>query len=168
MLLVLALATLGLGYAHWEKLLDIKGTVGTGTVNADFDSAKTNDPIIEPGKDLDPGYDKDVASCEVFGVGTQVLTVTIKNGYPSYSCAVDFTITNKGTIPVKVNDFDTSAVPPALTVTWTDLPLGTQIEPGKEAHGDIHIHVEQIAAQDSKFEFSAKIRLVQWNLYPLP
>jgi len=161
MLLVLALATLGLGYAHWEKLLDINGTVNTGEVDADFDAAFTNDP----GTTIDPTYDKHVGSCEVSGVTTQLLTITIDNAYPSYECDVDFQVTNMGTIPVKVKAFDASGVPPELTVTLTDLPLGTQIEPMMEAHGDIHIHVEQIADELATYTFSAQINLIQWNLY---
>ncbi|GAG11872.1 unnamed protein product, partial [marine sediment metagenome] len=61
--------------------------------------------------------------------------------------------------------FDNSAVPPEITVTWTDLPLGTQIEPQEEAHGDIHIHVEQIADELATYTFSGSIELIQWNLY---
>jgi len=36
MLLVLALASLGMGYGLWSKVLTIDGTVNTGEVNADF------------------------------------------------------------------------------------------------------------------------------------
>lgn len=161
MVLVGMLAAIGTGYALWSKTLNIQGSVQTGEVDADFDAATTNDPVGT----IDPGYDKDVASCEVSGVGTQTLTVTILNGYPSYTCAVDFLVTNTGTVPVKVQSFDITGVPPELDVTLTDLPVGTQIDPGIEAHGDVHIHVNQTAAELANYTFSAEIELVQWNEY---
>jgi len=160
MLLVLALATLGIGYGMWDKILYIDGTVNTGEVDADFDAAFTDDS----GTNIDPGYDKHVASCEVSGVGTQTLYITIENAYPSYRCRVDFQVTNTGTIPVIVNAFNTTGVPAELDVTLTDLPIGTQIDPPMgEAHGDVEIHVLQTAAELANYGFSAEIQLIQWN-----
>jgi hypothetical protein len=157
MVLVGMLAAIGTGYALWSKTLNIEGTVNTGTVDADFDSASASDT------GTDPGYDKDVASCTVSGVNSQTLTITIDNGYPSYTCDVDFTVTNTGTVPVKVHSFDTSGVPSQLDVTLTGLPIGTQIDAGLEAPGDVHIHVNQTADQGATYTFSASIQLNQWN-----
>ena len=168
LVLALALAAVGVGYAMWSKTLTIDGTVKTGEVNAIFTTATCTDTGV------DPGYTKDVGSCEVTGAGTQKLTITITNGYPCYTCDIDFTIDNTGTIPVKVQSFDLSGVPSELTVTWTDLVLGTQIEPDGSVPGDVHIHVEQSALENAgrggvgdpeAYVFSATITLVQWNEY---
>lgn len=43
MLLVLALATVGVGYGLWSKILFIEGTVNTGDVNAEYVEAFTDD-----------------------------------------------------------------------------------------------------------------------------
>jgi hypothetical protein len=160
MVLVMALAALGVGYGHWTKTLDINGSVTTGEVNADFDSASTSDTGI------DPGYTKDVGTCTVSGVGTQTLTITVDNAYPSYTCDVDFTITNTGTIPLKVNALSLTGGAPEVTVDWTTVAVGQQIEPGEEAPGDIHIHVEQCAAENTTYTFDAQIELIQWNYGP--
>jgi len=159
LVLVLALATLGIGYAMWDKTLDIVGTVDTGEVDAEFTTATcAEDPEAE---------DKDVGSCSVDGAGTQMLTITVDNGYPCYGCTVDYTITNTGTIPVKVQSMDiTNPNTDAVTVRWTpDLAVGDQIEPGGSAAGDIYIHVLQDAAELASYSFSAEILLVQWNEY---
>lgn len=47
LLLVLALATLGVGYGLWSKILFIQGTVNTGTVNAEFVDAFTDDDGVQ-------------------------------------------------------------------------------------------------------------------------
>lgn len=155
LVLVFVLGTLGVGYAMWDKTLFIDGTVNTGEVDAIFTTAEcVEDPEAEG---------KDVGSCTLTGVGEQTLTITITNGYPCYGCTVNFTVDNIGTIPVKVESFDLSGVPPEITVTWTDLVLGTQIEPNGSVPGDLHIHVLQTADELATYTFSAKILLVQWN-----
>jgi len=156
--LALCLSISGAAFAMWDKTLYIDGTVKTGEVNADFDSASCNDTGI------DPGYDKDVGNCTVTGVNTQTLTITVNNGYPCYSCAVNFNITNTGTIPVKIQNLTITNNPsPNVTVTWTGLAVGDQIDAGDELAGDIDIHVEQCAAENSTYTFNATIYLVQWN-----
>jgi len=168
-ILVIALAAIGVGYGLWSKVLFIGGTVNTGNVNADFDAANTTDP----GTTIDPGSDKNVGSCEVTGALTDELTVTIVNGYPGYSCDVYFYVTNTGSIPVKVQAYNLTGVPAELVVTTTGLPIGTQIEPATqiegsgEALGDLHIRVLQEAEELASYSFSAAITLVQWNEYDL-
>lgn len=161
--IVLALGVLGVGFGMWDKTLSIIGTVDTGEVNAIFTTASCDDP----GTTIDPGKDKHVGSCSVSGAGTQELTITVTNGYPCYECTVDFTVDNTGTIPVKIQTLSLIGVPPEITVTWTGLAVGDQIEPkgqaGDELPGDIHIHVEQSAAELAQYTFSATIYLVQWN-----
>lgn len=158
-ILVIALAAIGIGYGLWSKVLFIGGVVHTGNVDADFDAANTTDPDAT----IDPGLDKNVGRCEVTGVGTDELTVTITNGYPGYHCDVFFYVTNTGSIPVKVQAYNLTGVPAVLEVTTTGLPIGTQIEPNTEALGDLHVLVLQEAEESATYTFSAAITLVQWN-----
>jgi hypothetical protein len=160
-ILIIALAAIGVGYGLWSKVLFIGGTVETGNVDADFDAANTTDT----GTTIDPGSDKHVGSCEVTGVGTDELTITILNGYPGYSCDVFFYVTNTGSIPVKVQAYNLTGVPAELVVTTTGLPIGTQLEPNEELLGDLHIRVLQEAEELASYSFSAAITLVQWNEY---
>ena len=159
--LMIALMAVGFAYAMWDKTLFINGTVNTGEVNAYFTTAVSNDP---PGT-IDPGYDKDVGCTEVTGELTQTLTVTVTNGYPCYSSRIDYTIDNIGSIPVKVQSFTVTVPPAAVTVTVTEIAVGTQIDAGDSVPGSIVIHVEQTADENAQYTFSVEIYLVQWNEY---
>lgn len=191
MVLVLALATLGVGFGLWSKLLLINGTVNTGTVDAKFALAFTDDDnkIDNPLKDAgdvgpcpafgagscDPKafgpnparYDKDVGVCtaSLDPTGT-TLTVAVKYGYPSYHCTLWFDILNSGTIPVKIQSLTLSHpgfTEDEVTVELSELACGQQIDPGKTQQGDVHIHVEQGAEQNHTYTFTSDLLLVQWN-----
>lgn len=203
MILVLALAGLGVGFGLWSKLLLIEGTVETGSVDAIFYEAFTDDDneVDNPDKDAgdtgdvepcplfgdgscDPSafgpnperYDKDVGECLVFidEQDPQELDVFVYTGYPSYHCTVWFDIWNNGTIPVKIQDLQVTPVDFTngleVTVGLSELSCGQQIDPVEDpaqleglAQGDIHIHVEQEAAENAVYHFNAELLLVQWN-----
>lgn len=106
--LLVALAAMGFGFAHWGQTLFIGGHVETGTYLVGFETCSTNDPDCT----TDPGYDKDVGSttCQLWdpkgchGGATvfEEMAVFVDNAYPSYHVDVDYTIGNGGTIPAKV------------------------------------------------------------------
>jgi len=156
--LMMMLVLVGASYAMWDKWLYIYGTVYTGEVNAEFTKLLCSDTGI------DPGYDKDVASCVCeLSVDKQTITVTIDNAYPCYSVVISFAITNTGTIPVKVKAFDVIPPGPEVTVKVVGPPVGTQIDKGGSEPGSISVHVNQGPWELSKFTFSVTIHLVQWN-----
>lgn len=136
LLLVIALAAIGLGYALWSKTLTIEGVVHTGEVDAEFVDAFTDDDNVvddpdkdsgdtgecregeltscDPaasGRDPKPRYDKDVARCDasIDEEDPQIMYVTVENAYPSYFCTVWAHTKNSGTIPVKFQDMDLTA-----------------------------------------------------------
>lgn len=121
-------------------------------------------------------YDKDVGDCTAWidEKDAEILHVRVDNGYPSYHCTVWFDIWNNGTIPVKIQSL--SVIPSdftngkEVTVALSELACGQQIDPVSDpalltglAQGDIHIHVEQAAAQGAGYDFEALLKLVQWN-----
>lgn len=173
--LMIALAMTGVAFAHWSETLYISGTVSTGEVDADFDSASSNDP---PGT-VDPGYDKNVGCTEVTGIGTKTLTVTVTNGYPCYSSRIDYAITNTGTIPVKIQSIEIEPTNFTLAsasgsndgevyVEVTGIAVGDQIDPSQEKNGDLEIHIEQCAEEKATYTFTVTILLIQWNEYEYP
>jgi len=178
LVLTLVLGSMGVGYAMWDKTLDIGGTVETGEVDAIFTKAMSNDP---PGDtSLDPKeagewtldgtltwtgarWDKDVGSLEVTGAGIQTLTVTLDNGYPGYYPSVGFTIDNQGTIPVKIEsiqingedytcpvnlDFDNDG-DVDVEVAVTHIGVGQQIDPGGEQLGDLDLYIFDKGAMEA-------------------
>lgn len=112
LVLVLALGTLGVGYAAWTDTLYISGTVTTGSVEWEFSGI--------PGQgdagldwncffDLDGGewvlMDKDVASTTVAyeaGEEPHHMTVTIDNAYPYYGNHINFAVHGLGSIPLRI------------------------------------------------------------------
>lgn len=115
--LVLALGSLGIGYAHWSETLEIAGTVSTGDIDPKFSEAESNDG----GTELDPGergywnvnatntwegsrYTQNVGQTvediPSNPAGHKLLTITANNTYPSYYANVMFKIVNEGTVPV--------------------------------------------------------------------
>jgi hypothetical protein len=192
MILVLALATVGVGFGLWSKLLVIKGTVETGKVDAMFAKAFTDDDntLDDQAFDLgdegpcpkygsgacdparfgpNPGrYDKDVGKCVavIDRDDKAKLHVTVENAYPSYHCTVWMDIKNSGTIPVKIQKLTLKPVnfeKGEVTLGLSELACGQQIDPEKVARGDIHLHVEQNAEMRHEYKFDAELLLVQWN-----
>jgi hypothetical protein len=175
--LIIALGALGIGYGLWSKVLVVHGTVNTGDLNADWDSASTNDPVAAVGEvSLDPcsalnptgctAPAKDVGSCVVTGEGTQTLDVTINNAYPSYECTIDASITNTGDIPFNVVGAVVKGLegqPIELLGSNCTYPLDPQVDPGKEFPISCTLHVMQAAAQGATYTVDVQVCVAQWN-----
>ena len=123
--LVLALGTLGIGYAAWIDTIYIDGTVTTGSLCWEFTSCSMADeiPPTNPGGDAGvPEYLADYTCMDGFvgqnfwrldknvGWGAQnisadgkTLTVTLNNAYPCYFNMLSFYVHNCGTVPLKVD-----------------------------------------------------------------
>jgi hypothetical protein len=169
------LGALAVGYGLWSKTLTVNGTVTTGNFNADWDWATVSDLGLDP---CTPGLNpnpctyppKDVGSCSVDGVGTQELTVTIENAYPSYECTITAAISNTGTIPFNVLVAEYSA-DPELDIICDD-PSGEQVDPGDPPDNELPVscwvHVRQEAKERSEYHASAILCVAQWNESPTP
>jgi len=123
--LVLALGTLGVGYAHWMDTIYIEGQVTTGSLCWEFVQCSMVDeiPPTNPGGDAGvPSYLADYTCNNGFagqnywhldknvGWGVQNITdngktleVTLNNVYPCYFNSMSFYVNNCGTIPLKVD-----------------------------------------------------------------
>ena len=123
--LVLALGTLGIGYAAWIDTIYIEGTVTTGSLCWEFTACNMADeiPPDNPGGDADvPEHLADYTCNDGFagqnfwrldknvGWGTQnisadgkTLTVTLNNAYPSYFNSLGFYVHNCGSIPLTID-----------------------------------------------------------------
>ncbi len=189
LLLVLSLATLGVGYALWSDVLNISGIVHTGEVEAHLSLGDVIEHEAEG---------KDVAICtaqlqegplETDGDrGPDRVLVRIENGYPSFVCEVPIDVTNAGTIPIKVerpkllNKFAQGVggwesgepVTAEMEGCWPeDEPL--QLHPGESSdmekyYPDCHIriHIEQNAEENqnewpNSYEFQGEFMAWQWN-----
>ncbi|MDH3308214.1 MAG: hypothetical protein OEO77_11935 [Acidimicrobiia bacterium] len=156
MSLVVALAMIGTGSALWSKILPINGIVETGSVDAIFslDGTREND------------HGKDVGTCEAFLRGdSDVLTVLVGNGYPSYECWIFFNVENTGTIPIHIYHPTWTTLPPADAVTFS---LVDCYEEDTQLHDQpefctLYLHVEQEAEQGEAYVFEGFIDARQFN-----
>ena len=125
--LVLALGTLGIGYAAWIDTIYIEGEVTTGSLCWEFVSCNLYDDdepinyggdyptatpdytcnngfVLEPGVGYFWELDKNVGWGEqLISADGKTLTVTLNNTYPCYFNSLSFYVNNCGTIPLKVD-----------------------------------------------------------------
>jgi hypothetical protein len=187
LLLMLSLTVLGVGHGLWSKLLIIKGTVETGTVDAKWEAVICTEfytwPDMPQGsEDFGEFEGKDVGStiAKIDTEDDQILHITVFNGYPSYAVDCQVHFKNDGTIPVKIRGFDIVPVSTnltnctlsgtstkklecdQLTVIFFD-GIGSQVDPEDMSSSSVMLHVEQPADQNSTYEFDVRVCLAQWN-----
>ena len=168
---LVALAVMGMGYAHWSQTLYINGTVTTGKLCVGIAATGTNDP----GNATDPGKDKHVGATESVNVGDvkcshngtnyyEEIMYVITNAYPCYNSTGYFQIANCGTIPVNITGVSCTYNTTALEVTVSDIT--GQLDPCNVINGTIDFHVKQEAEQNKTYIINCTINAIQWNLAP--
>ena len=147
--LLLALCVTGVGYAAWTDEVSIDGTANLGYVEVVLSSGACSDPQI---------------TCSVSAPHTLVVTLT--GAQPgTYTCS--FTITNTGTIPVKIQSIVTSGVPAGVEVSIPGVVKGTQIEQAGVYPDSVEGMVIAIVQESCQETFSVNVAFtfVQWNMY---
>jgi len=181
--LVLALGTMGVGYALWYEDLYINGTVETGNLDAIWTACYCFDNGLDPNPDgSDKGKDVGSTICQIDGSDPHILHITVTNGYPCYWNDCEVELTNVGSIPLIIESIAilNPNFTPATAYGADDGPVwigwvngvGTQLAPYPSPdpfnHPDssgssFKIHVEQCAAQGAVYTFSLKVKVVQYN-----
>lgn len=168
LVLVLALGTLGVGYALWFEELYIDGTVYTGDVDVEWS-------LEGMGSD----ETKEVSIIDAY-IEENTLYVTIDNAYPCVTYWVLFDIHSIGSIPVHFTDFelDLADMPAGATVTIAPAsgggkyPEGTtpitqaQLHECEEWWGLLELHLDNTAEENSTYTFSATVMAHQYNETP--
>src|SRR5262249_16209761 len=97
LLAVVALGSMGLGYALWSDTLLISGTVNTGTLTMKF---------AAPANVGDNEGSTNVGTCTpAVSSNGKTLSVTVGNAYPGYECHFDAVVKSEGTVPGVLNAF---------------------------------------------------------------
>jgi len=153
--LVLALGTMGVGYALWYEDLFISGTVETGTLDVDWslNGEPTDNEIA--GKDVSHGE---------FSITGNTLYIHIYNAYPCITYTFPIDIHGVGSVPAHLCPlFITGGNMPAGAVVtfpnWDDV----QLHAGDTEYGVITVHLDNRAAQDADYWFTATLRAHQYN-----
>lgn len=192
LILLVCLALLGLGYAHWQQLLCVNGTVNTGELDWEivFDTVSCKDSPGILDYNCDDGIikirqvDKDVGWTSWKYVDTDgdgdidELKVTLNNVYPCYYEHIALIVHNNGTIPIKIEkaiiDGNTLTKPSYLKLDldgdgnhdmemyWGN-SFGIQMDPSDRLNLSFDLHILQAAPQGKSLTFTIKIVAVQWN-----
>ena len=147
--LLLALCVTGVGYAAWTDEVSIQGTFKSGYIEV----------VLSPGACSDPEI-----SCSVSAPHTLVVTLTNPQA-GNYTCG--FTVTNTGTIPVKIQSIMTSGLAAGVEASVSGVAEGTQIEQAgvypDSFDGAVIVTVQ--TSCEGTFPFSVAFSFVQWNMY---
>jgi hypothetical protein len=160
LVLIIALASLGIAQGLWSETLNINGTVQTGTVNVELSMSGWTE-------DNEPA-NKDTATCTgALSDNNNTLTITISNAYPNYICYVkNMDVHNVGTIPVHVHQ-PVFTAPAELTVELENCyAQDVQLHTNDAAYCNWKITVLQSAAQGSSYTFTGTIFAHQYNEEP--
>ncbi len=214
LVMVMAFAAIGGAYALWYDTLLIEETVTTGRVDVIWSAVSSSDcgcnytaqggdvyagntdsmDLGNPNDSKNIGCKEGAISSIVGGSGadggrTDLLTLTLTNGYPGYQEYITADIKNTGTVPVKFmlkltadpgsivydatnNPGGWLIVEPTLNDSPTFGPIeGHQLDPDATVSIKINQRVRQVAPQSATATFTYTIQAVQWNEYdffPLP
>lgn len=181
--LMLSLASVGIGYGLWSRTLSISGIVETGRVDAKWILANCSEFHPWPGGGIQGEFEgKDVGetTATIDPQDDQILHIKIDNAYPSYAVDCEVHFVNDGSIPVFIRG--TVILPVTgnlsncsvtgnqtktlkcdqLTVIYVD-GIGAQVDPGDGMASSLVVHVEQPAGQNATYEFDVIECMAQWN-----
>jgi hypothetical protein len=192
--LVLALGTMGVGYAMWYDTVAITGTVKTGSVNLAITGVSStyvyknldSDLMVTSATPITQGNYLLVASAVAndTSVGeAESISMVWNNIFPDVPFTCDFNLTNMGTIPVKLHivaaytqNFTGYNVDDYLSykvtvnnVAFTGNPEGLQLEPGDIVHVEITLKIPEIQGlMNQSAAGTITIFAEQWNEFGLP
>jgi hypothetical protein len=88
----------------------------------------------------------------------KTLDVCIKNAYPGYEAYVTFTIKNRGSLPIRIDEVSaTEYNKEALQVKTTGLPVSTLIRPGDTVGASETVRILEGAKQGWRYTFKVEI-----------
>ncbi len=126
LVLVIAIASIGVAYARWSQTFTLDGSVATGTFDVVFDSFTK--PSTTNG-----------ATFGATKVDNHTYNITLSNLYPGLDATFDFVLKDSGTIPAKITDvkIDGSSVTGTNYKQKKDLPTA-------DGSNDISVTVQNI------------------------
>ncbi len=184
LLLVLALAAIGLVYGNWTQTLTIGGTVTTGGLSVEW-RVPTSEKCSD--NEGDRGVKEWAQMTRVVKGDGKLMNVTLTNGYPNYiaDCQLDYLY--KGQIPAVVDSvtFDAKSMNCDVTqgagggfialcgdqfdelkVTWGNGQCAPPMQDSQIPYsGSLFVEVLKGAEMKvtSAYDFNIRMNIVQWD-----
>ncbi len=153
---VAGMGLIGSAMALWGDTLCINEDVDTGYVDIDF-TASSGFKVSGSSGDC----------CGSGGIDTEItdndntLVVDVDKGWLWSVWQTDFTITNNGTIPVKLEDSTFSMKNTDVYEYLVEPQDGTVIDPGASVTGSVQVEIKALKSKDRTFD--GYIKFVPWN-----
>jgi hypothetical protein len=161
LVLILALASMGLAYTAWTADVHINGSVSTGSLSAILESSSVS--LQNGAQLLDPLHNpagSNQTTCVVGGAESSAMTITASNFYPGIKCVVAVNVKNNGTVPVKIADWQTTG--PVSWATATSCQ-NSYVDAGASVPCIVTVNSpEGQNLSNQEFGFTAVIS--QWNV----
>jgi hypothetical protein len=148
LVIVIALGSLGVGYAAWSQNLRVNGSVATGTFDVVFNS------FTAPGS-------SNGATFSATQTNSHTYTIICNNLYPGLNGVFNFVLKATGTLPAKITAIKVNGINYSspvnlklgadssndVTVSVSGISTGTNISSGSTVAGTLTLHT-WILAQD--------------------
>jgi hypothetical protein len=173
---VLALATMGTGYAYWSRTLTVSGTVNAATLDWQFIKTLYN---FDSGNDwnADPGFTNihrvgyDIGSTELIWADSHTVNAVISKAYPDYYDCWTMGVKNTGNMKLTVKEvtliYNNHEYPMLTSNPVSTLDgvfefrflsnTGVTIDPGKELLENIDFHTLASVQYGQQYSFTIHI-----------
>jgi hypothetical protein len=179
LILVLALASVGVAYGAWTQTLSLNGVAATGNINMQFwtgdDFLGATAPTGQPNTWLthDNETTTEVGACTSASNGkSTTVTINMTNAYPGYECYVWVGPLDNGTVPVKLDRPTFASMPSWVEAIYApngpnpdDADFcyedGYALNPGFGQQCKITFKVTDAAPQEANATFTGSVAVTQ-------
>jgi hypothetical protein len=141
LVVIMALGVVGAAYAQWSHTINVNGTVNTGDIKPIFVGANVSGTY-------------NGVYYNVFGSGTNALTLQLSYAYPGWTGTFDFGIANQGTSPIGTLNFGAVVVSPYpndIVVSGGILPAVPIAASASASGGSFIVTIANSAVEDGTY-----------------
>jgi hypothetical protein len=149
---IVAINFIGIGYSIWGSSVSVNEIISTGNI----DTIVSNCIVDQNYSQLD--NNNGATASTVINTDKKGFRILINGAYPEFSTRIKYTVTNRGSVPVKCRINDVSNAPIALSIVNPDGLVGY----GESKDGYINLTVSTISHGEI-IDLPIKLTFVQYN-----
>ncbi len=152
-----------MGTAAWQEGIQFFGVVSTGDIDPVFTS------VALRGGDASATAAADASFADVFVnasiIDEKTISISIEGACPGEVFTFDYTIANRGSVPVSFYTLLVEKIDHGITFT-NSLSEGMLGGNGESVAGELSIRVEDDVEEKTPYTFSLRLSFQQWNIAP--